>query len=263
MKTITLMNEKGGVGKTTLSTYLAVGLAMRGQRVLFIDSDMQGNSTSAFGMTKAPGLYNLIVRGQAWNEALVQVPPDNIGGEGLLFLLPSNFETRFLAEFDGLMLTFAKRMREISKSFDVCIIDTSPQATKVQEAIVMSSEYLLMPTDCESFAILEGLVDSIEHTRNLREQAVSIGWDVANLLGIIPNKFRETTALHVKFYESLKEEHGDIIFEPIPLRVAIAESQFMQEFLFTAAPHLDITKRLDAMVERVMAVLEVKHDKQK
>lgn len=257
MKVITLLNEKGGVGKSTLATYLGVGMSLRGQRVLFIDADMQANSTKALGINKEPGMYNLLARQANWKDVLRQVPQDVLGGEGLMIVLPSNFETRFVAELDGLTLKFASAIREVAHLFDVCVIDTSPQASKLQEAVVTSSDYLLMPTDCEAFSVLEGLRESIQHTQNIRKQAAQIGLDVAKVIGIIPNKVRMRTVLHQKFLESLQQDYGDLVFDEIPQTTAIGESQFMQEYLLTAAPDLSITKVLWAYVDRVLESIGV------
>ena len=65
MKTITLLNEKGGVGKTTLATHLAAGLALKGSRVIMIDTDPQANATSAFALPKQPEFHDLMVRNRA------------------------------------------------------------------------------------------------------------------------------------------------------------------------------------------------------
>ena len=69
MKTITILNEKGGVGKTTLAITVAAGLAARGHRVLLLDSDAQGHATISLRLRKYPGLYDLMVR---WDDLLEQ-----------------------------------------------------------------------------------------------------------------------------------------------------------------------------------------------
>ena len=66
MKTITLLNEKGGVGKTTMAMTLACGLARDGYRVMLVDSDPQATATLGLGMEHEPGFYDLIQRKQAW-----------------------------------------------------------------------------------------------------------------------------------------------------------------------------------------------------
>lgn len=103
MKVITLLNEKGGVGKTTLATHLAMGMAARGAKVLLVDGDPQGHATIRCGVKKSPGLYELLVRDAQWREVVVNVAPEKFGipGEvlpaGRLWVLPSNVETRNIA----------------------------------------------------------------------------------------------------------------------------------------------------------------------
>ena len=59
---ISIASQKGGVGKTTLATHIAAGLAVKGHRVVLVDSDPQGHATVALGLPKEPGLYDLLVR---------------------------------------------------------------------------------------------------------------------------------------------------------------------------------------------------------
>lgn len=75
MKIITLLNEKGGVGKTTIATHIAAGLAVRGMRVLLVDADPQGHATVSLGLQKEPGLYDLLVRDATFKSVLRFIPP--------------------------------------------------------------------------------------------------------------------------------------------------------------------------------------------
>ena len=101
MKVITLLQEKGGVGKTTLAVHVAAGLAVRGARVLLVDADAQGTATSSLGLAPEPGLYNLMVRNMAFQDVVKLVQPEiyeppNDHSRGNLFMLPGNLETRLI-----------------------------------------------------------------------------------------------------------------------------------------------------------------------
>src|SRR5689334_141034 len=131
MITVTLLNEKGGVGKTTLATHIAAGLAILGAKVLLVDADPQGHATVTLGQTKAPGLYDLLVRDALFKDTLQVVSPEvyetpNQKAQGELFVIPSNVETRNIANSISDAFAIAERFRELEDIIDVVVFDTSP-----------------------------------------------------------------------------------------------------------------------------------------
>ena len=102
MRIVTLLNEKGGVGKTTISFHVAAGLAVAGFRVVAVDADAQGSLTETMGFEQSAGLYDLIVRNNPFRNVLRFVNPEIYAYpkrevKGQLFLLPSNVETQSIA----------------------------------------------------------------------------------------------------------------------------------------------------------------------
>lgn len=263
MKVITLLNQKGGCGKTTLATNLAVGLMLRGNRVLLIDSDAQGNATSTMQLPKSPGFYDLMINDAPWDTVIMRVPPDVTGttDNGSLYCVPSNFQIGGIAALMGdkvSVLHLRRRVLDIEPLFDYVVIDTQPNPTRVHEAIVFSSDYLILPTDCGSFSSWEGLPDTIANTERFRQDAASVGIDIAKIIGIVPNMYRTKTSLAKHMVKSLRERHGALVWEPIPLRQAIQDAQVLRKFLFTDAPSMGTTKLLWRFVDRT---IEVTHDK--
>lgn len=247
MKTITFINEKGGVGKTTLSTYAAVGMALAGLRVLFIDADAQGNASSALSVEKSSAFADVMINGAGWADALQASPAADD-----LLVLASNLETAKAAA-GAEATTVAARLREVRRMFDYCVIDTAPTPTLLHNAITLASDYMVMPTDCESFSAWEGLPDSIAHIESMRLQAAAVGMDVAKIIGIVPNRYRAGVALHDHFVEDLRGKYGALVWDPVPVRVAIAESQLVRRFLLSDAPTLETTGILQRFVDTVMA----------
>lgn len=264
MKVITFINEKGGVGKTTLATNLAVGLMLRGNRVLFIDSDAQGNATNVLQIAKTGGFYHLMVDDAEWKDVLQIVPADATGevpaGAGL-FCVPSNFQTSAVGNFMGekiSVLHLRKRMMEIENLFDFVVIDTQPNPTRVHEAIIFASDYLIMPTDCGSFSSWEGLPDTIAHTQRISNDAASVGVKVGEIIGIVPNMYRTKTSLAQHMVSSLRESYGDLVWKPIPLRQAIQDAQVLREFLFATNQTPETTEILWSFVDKVLSKVTVR-----
>lgn len=265
MKVITLLNEKGGCGKTTLATNLAVGLMLRGNRVLLIDSDAQGNATNVLQIAKSGGFYHLMVDDAAWQDVVQVVPADATGevpkGAGL-FCIPSNFQTSAVGNFMGekiSVLHLRKRLMEITDLFDYVVVDTQPNPTRVHEAIIFASDYLIMPTDCGSFSSWEGLPDTIAHTQRIRDDAASVGVKVGEIIGIVPNMYRTKTSLAQHMVKSLRETYGELVWKPIPLRQAIQDAQVLREFLFQSTVTPETTDMLWEFVDKVIATIGVKH----
>lgn len=252
MKVIALSQEKGGVGKTTLSTYLAVYLALKGYRVLFLDTEQQKNAASAFGFEPEPGFYDLMERGAKWESILRYVPAQVVGIQNHnLWTVLGNAETRYLNSNDEIQTRITERLLEVDTMFDVCVIDSSPTLSDLHKGIFIASHHILIPTDLEPFSIYDGLPDTNIHTANIRKLAKAAGLETSKVLGIVPNRYRKGTMLHNKFIDLLKESYGELVWDAIPLATAIPESQNRQEFIFTAQPNLNITQALNAFGKRV------------
>lgn len=259
MKTITLLNEKGGVGKSTLSTHIAAGLALKGYRVVLVDTDPQANATSAVGLDKRPDFYDLTVRNADWRSVLRPVHPDvysppGSSSKGYLYAVSSNLESRNIANSISKNTTIRRRFAELRGSIDYIVVDTSPTPSLLHAAIALATDLVLIPTDCEAFSALEGLPDSILHVDDVRSAALEKNVSVAQIAGIIPNKYRTNTVSHNEVVDSLRAEYGELVWEPIKLTIAFSEAQLMRQFLYGVAPEhpatlqmWDIVNRLESM----------------
>lgn len=262
MKTITLLNEKGGVGKTTLATHLAAGLAILGARVVLVDADPQGNATSAVGLDKRPDFYDLVVRGAPWNQVLRRIHPDVFGEpdsppRGVLYAVTSNGESRNIANSINNNAIIRRRFAELKNAADFIVVDTSPTPSLLHAAITLATDYILVPTDCEAFSALEGLPDSILHTGAIREAAAEQRIEVAKLLGIIPTKFRRKTISHNEVLEHLRAQYGELVWEPMSMTIAYSEAQLVRQFLYGGAPNAKATQEMWRIVNRVLETVKV------
>ena len=239
MKVITLLNEKGGVGKTTLATTLAAGLAIRDQRVVLIDADAQGNATIAFGLAKEPGFYDLIVRNAPYKDVMRLVPVDRYAPShedttGQLMLVPSNKETRSISTNISDVFAVLKRLLELRESVDTVIIDTSPTPSLLHSSIYMATDALLYPTLLEKWSF-DGLRESIAHKEEFQSIREQYQLPDITFLGIVPTMTRLRTLEHSDNLAYLTKNFPGQVYDPIPLRTVWTEAASARKAIFALA----------------------------
>lgn len=264
MRVITVMNEKGGVGKTTLSSILGAGLALDDKRVLMIDADGQADLTAAMGLPAAPHFYDFAMRASVpiFNQAqgdlsLIQrVPPDTCPAN--LYLVSGNYETYGIATTANTLdmaLALVKRLAAVANVFDYAIFDTQPSPTPLHESVLMMSDYVIVPTQAEGFSV-KNLDTTLNHIADARKRMLADGRDKARLLGIVPNMIRAKTILHQEFLRGLTDSYGELVYQPIPLRTSIAAAQAIQTFTLHDAPHLETNDNLWGFVDETRQRIE-------
>lgn len=254
MRVITLLNEKGGVGKTTLAVHLATGLAVRGHRVILIDADPQANASANLGIADQPMLHDLLVRDADWQDALVVVSPEvyEIPGEavqGHLMLVPGHVETRVISQLVDDPYVFMDKVEVLRGSVDYVIVDTSPTPSLLHGAIYMGSDALVYPTHLEYLSFM-GLVKSIQHRQNTDKRRQSAGLKSLHILGIVPTMYRGNTIEHSENLADLKQRFGDKVWEPIHLRTVWAEASRVHKPVWGVMPNGKAAKEAWRFVKR-------------
>jgi chromosome partitioning protein len=259
MITITLLQEKGGVGKTTIATHLAAGLAIQGQRVVLVDADAQANATLAMGIEEQPGLYDLLIREAAFNDVLQRVSPDvyadNVS-KGELFLVPSNVEARNIANMLPDVTAVRERFEELNEWADVIIFDTPPTPSLFHSAIYIATDAVLYPCTCEALS-LAGLEKSMSRLKASASYRINSGQKPAEALGIIPTMYRPTT-LHSYNLQQVKEQHGDLVWREIPQRIAWSEATQLRQTVFAYAPSSEAAADAWEVVKHVQQSTKVR-----
>lgn len=278
MKVLTLINEKGGVGKTTSALHLAAGLALRDRRVLLIDGSAQGHCAYLLGVPKANGLYRLLVEQADWRDVLVEPdaghwmsiksldlangrkqsdairpgePKVHTPTVGRLLLLPGNLETRAIPGLVSDPLALRTRLAELAASVDVVVIDTPPEPTLAHILLYCASDGLIHPTKCEALS-LDGLREASEHIYALNQARRDLGIGAARLMGVLPTMYRDTqSARHA--VETLERHFGRRVWPPIPLRTVWTEREFAHQTLYAYAPDDVATAEFEAIVAKVMS----------
>jgi chromosome partitioning protein len=254
MKVITLLNEKGGVGKTTIATHLAAGLAIKGYRVLLVDADPQGHATVMFGLTKEPGLYDLLVRNAPYQKVLRLISPEvyEVPGrpvEGRLYLLPSNVETRNIANSINNILVFRDKFLPLEGALDIVVVDTSPTPSMLHGSVALATDGIIIPTLCEILAF-DGVRESLLHRDSFVNKKRELGLGGVALLGIVPTRYKQKTLEHAEMFQQLIDAFGDRVWEPIQDRIIWSEAARAYRPAFSYAPDSHAARDAWQMVQR-------------
>jgi chromosome partitioning protein len=220
-KIIAVANQKGGVGKTTTAVNLSSCLGYKGKKVLLIDVDPQGNSTSGLGVDKkkiGQSAYDVLINDVDIIETLVQTPIEN------LMLCPSNIQLAG-AEVE-LVSTISRETRlknsldAIKDNYDFILIDCPPSLGLLTLNSLTASNTILVPIQCEYYA-LEGLSQLME-TVKLVQRHLNKELDVE---GVVLTMFDARTNLSIQVVEEVKKYFRNKVYRTvIPRNVRLSEA---------------------------------------
>lgn len=222
MKKICIFNQKGGVGKTTTNINLSCYLALEGFKVLIIDMDPQGNTTSGLGINKSSldlSLYNLFVDNQDINSLIIE--SEIIKN---LFVVPSSVDLAAaeveLFNSKNKEFVLKKSLSNLIDSFDFIFIDCPPSLGFLSINALVASDSLIIPIQCEFYA-LEGL-GQLMHTISLINKSLNKDLYVE---GVVLSMYESRTKLSNEVMSEVFEYFGDKLFSTIiPRNIKLAES---------------------------------------
>ena len=171
MRTIALMNQKGGVGKTTTTVNLGAALAERGRRVLLIDLDPQAHLTITYGVDPddpddAPTLYDVLTGSAGVLQATRRLEP--VAGGGEIHLLPGSLDLAGLesemAEIDGRQLRLRDAMQAVQHDYDYVLLDCPPSLGLLTINALALADEVLVPMQAH-FLALQGFAKLLETTQ--------------------------------------------------------------------------------------------------
>jgi len=221
-KIIAIANQKGGVGKTTTTINLSASLAELGKKVLVIDMDPQGNTTSGLGVDKnnvENTVYELILNECSVNECIIKDVIENVS------VIPSNVN---LAAAEIELIGVEKKKEYILRNeidwikdkYDYVFIDCPPSLSLLTVNAMTTANSVLVPIQCEYYA-LEGLSQLI-HTINLVKERLN---PRLSMEGVVFTMYDSRTNLSAQVVENVKSNLKEKVFDTlIPRNIRLAEA---------------------------------------
>ncbi len=256
---IAITNRKGGVGKSTIASHLAAGLAIKGYNVGLVDTDSQGNASDMLGLAPSDGLYRLLVDKAPLHEVAVLVPKENYGDHtvtGNLALIPGHrntYKIPHLLQSDETFL-FLERLEEFQQRAQLhyTIVDTSPSLSMFDGSIYLAADAFLYVTETELLS-MRGIQEAMKQLENFSAQRQRFMNKTSRVLGIIPNKFRSKTIIHQENLKLLQEAFGQVVWNPVALRTIWTECSNYHRPVFIEAPESPAARQAWEIVNRVEA----------
>lgn len=219
-KIIAVLNQKGGVGKTTTAVNAGAYLAKSGARVLVVDGDPQANATSGLGFDKnelQSTLYDVLFTGADLGKTIVETDVEN------LFLLPTDARLASaeveLATRERRELGF-KEILQTASDFDYILIDCPPALGLLTINALTASDLVLIPVQAEYYA-LEGLSQLLQVMQSVKRTTNPS----LELLGVVVTMYDKRTSLGQQVYNEIERHFGDKLFKTIiPRNVRLAEA---------------------------------------
>lgn len=218
---IAIANQKGGVGKTTTAINLSACLAEAKQRVLVIDIDPQGNTTSGLGIDKEEKentIYEVMLGEISIEQAICKEAFD------CLDVIPSNVNLAGaeidLIDIEDREYILKKSIARIRKNYDYIILDCPPSLSMLTVNAMTAADTVLVPIQCEYYA-LEGLTQLI-HTIHLVQKKLNPNLE---LEGVVFTMYDSRTNLSLQVVENVKDNLKQNIYKTIiPRNIRLAEA---------------------------------------
>nr|WP_181718649.1 ParA family protein [Pedobacter sp.]QJS06229.1 partitioning protein ParA [Pedobacter sp.] len=244
MKTIAILNHKGGTGKTTSTLNIGAGLARLKKKILLVDIDPQSNLTEGLGLRDVKtSIYNSIKDG---------TPLPILRISEYLDIVPSSLdllgaEIELVSRF-GRETILKKLLKEVSKDYDYVIIDCAPALGMLTVNALVSADTVLIPLEAEYFAYrgIDRLVSIIGEVRSHYNEKLTIG-------GVFITKKNPSRVITDQITESIKKYFNEKLFNTsIRINVALVEAQLKGISVFEYEPMSNGAKDYSKLVDEIL-----------
>ena len=220
--TISIVNQKGGVGKTTTTANLSAGLADMGKRVLTVDLDAQANLSAHYGYSadrnpKAKSMYDVLRKGTPIKEIIIQIDENLFLAPASLLLSAADLE---LGGVIGREQLLRKALQVVEEEYDFIMIDCPPSLGLLSLNGLVASSKVIVPVQSEFLALhgVRQLLDTIDQVRSAYNPILQVG-------GVLLCLHDGRRRLSKSVASTVKEYFGELVFDTIiRTNVALAEA---------------------------------------
>jgi chromosome partitioning protein len=220
-KVIAVFNQKGGVGKTTTNVNLSASIGQMGKKVLVLDLDPQGNSTSGYGIEKSEvetTIYEVLLNNDSIRDAIIKTEFDNIDiVAAATELAGAEIEFTDIPEREYIL---KKAISEVKDEYDYIFVDCPPSLGMLTINCLTAVDSVLIPIQCEYYA-LEG-VSQLMGTISLIKKSLNPNLEIQ---GVVLSMFDGRANLSIQVVEEVKKYFkGSVYTTLIPRNVRLAEA---------------------------------------
>lgn len=246
MKTVSVINQKGGVGKSTTAEMLISALSLKGFKVLAIDLDAQGNlSYSLAANLDSPTILEVLTEEISAKDAIKKARADVISSNKALAGADA-----FIAD-TGKEYRLKEALEKIAKNYDFCIIDTPPALGILTINALTASDSVIIPAQADIYSLqgIENLEETIKAVKKYCNPNLKIEGILLTRYNLRTILSREVSEMAEKLAEKLETK---LFKAKIRDAVAVKEAQISQESLFKYAPKSNVTKDYEGFINEFL-----------
>lgn len=245
MRRIAVINQKGGVGKTTTTINLAFGLAKEGKKVLVIDLDPQGNIAMSLNVRSEPDIYDVLIEGVSPQQCYTKIT-DNLS-------VITSKETLTKAEMilvgETSRETVIRRKLEPISGFDFIILDCPPSLGLLNQNALLYAQEVFVPsaTDILSMKGMHQMIKAIETLNKVFKHNAKVS-------KIIPTLYDARNKICTIVLKQMREEYGEIVVDPIHMSSKLKEAPGKGKTIFEYAKNSRPAQEYQKLVDMVLGV---------
>ncbi|MBN1149418.1 MAG: ParA family protein [Anaerolineales bacterium] len=245
--TITVANQKGGVGKTTTAVTLAHGLALLGRRVLLVDLDPQGQCAAILGLAPEPGAFNLLVTEQSLGQSIRYTDREN------LFVIlgdrkTATAQTVLSVQRSPISFTYDRLVAAAEQEgLAYIVIDTSPSVGELQEQALWAADGVLIPCAVDYLAS-DGVFNIAVTLKRIHDE---FRWR-GRILGILPTFYDDVTRESKATLEDLDKRFDHLLLKPIHRATVLRECAVEGKTIFELAPKSRAAEQYQQLIQYVL-----------